>query len=714
MARTDDTDHEDMSADERIVQEAKDRFKRCQDWESDFRRLYLMDVKFANADSDNGWAWPDDLRKDREKNKRPALTINKVAQYVKLITNNARQNKPSINIRPMGQEASYEAAQILEGLMRHIEYISMAQNIYDDATESQVEGGVGYWRVIQKYTDDDSFDQEILIAPVRDHLSVYLDCDIKQKDASDARYGFIFDDLTEKEFERQYPDVDMDDVSGTGTGLSENDDWVRDGTVRIAEYYRILETDDKLIHMEDENGEVAEFKQSSIPVKYQKRFEELGENVKKRDITNKQLEWYKIAGSKIIDRRKLKGRYIPIIRVVGQERIIEGRLERKGHVRTLKDPQRMYNYNSSAQVESAALATKTKWIVPTDAIAGNEVAWNNANTSNAAVLTYKHMDENGQPMPPPQRIDPAEAVPAYLEGMKIAAAEMEMASGQVATQQQNPALERTPRAIDAREQKGETATYHFIDNLAIAIRYTGRVILDLIPHIYDTPRVVQIMGEDGNQTNVKIDPNAKSAYEEQKLEQDVTNVLFNPKIGKYEVESDIGPAYASQRQEAWNAFSQLLSTDATLLNIIGDLAFLAADFPMADKIAERIKRNIEANAPWLLQDTPGPVIKQLQQQVDTLSKQLGDALQDLAEKTLKLKGKDEMRDIDVFDAQTRRLVGEGNTIKDLASTPGLEAAIVGLIRENIQQMLGDRSIEEVEAATRPLLNQAAESDSEAA
>src|SRR6185437_14241202 len=427
MARTDDTDREDMSGDERIVQEAKDRFKRCQDWESDFRRLYLMDVKFANADSDNGWAWPDDLRKDREKNKRPALTINKVAQYVKLITNNARQNKPSINIRPMGQEASYEAAQILEGLMRHIEYISMAQNIYDDATESQVEGGVGYWRVIQKYTDDDSFDQEILIAPVRDHLSVYLDCDIKQKDASDARYGFIFDDLPEKEFVRQYPDVDIDEVSGTGTGLSENDDWVRDGTIRIAEYYRILETDDKLIHMEDENGEVAEFKQSSIPTKYQKRFEELGENVKKRDITKKQLEWYKIAGSKIIDRRKLKGRYIPIIRVVGQERIIEGRLERKGHVRTLKDPQRMYNYNSSAQVESAALATKTKWIVPTDAIAGNEVAWNNANTSNAAVLTYKHMDEDGQPMPPPQRIDPAEAVPAYLEGMKIAAAEMEMA-----------------------------------------------------------------------------------------------------------------------------------------------------------------------------------------------------------------------------------------------------------------------------------------------
>src|ERR1017187_973896 len=221
---------EGMTEDEKIVQEAKDRFKRCQDWESDFRRLYIADVKFCLGDSVNGWQWPDDLRKDREKNKRPALTINKTASYVKLITNNARQNKPSISIKPMGQEASYDAAQILEGIVRHIEYISSAQNIYDEATESQVEGGIGYWRVIQKYTDDDSFDQELLISPVRDALSVLLDRNIKQKDGSDARHGFVFDDLPRKEFERQYPNVDIEEVAGTGTGLGE-DEWYRDDAI---------------------------------------------------------------------------------------------------------------------------------------------------------------------------------------------------------------------------------------------------------------------------------------------------------------------------------------------------------------------------------------------------------------------------------------------------------------------------------------------------
>jgi heme oxygenase len=135
---------------------------------------------------------------------------------------------------------------------------------------------------------------------------------------------------------------------------------------------------------------------------------------------------------------------------------------------------------------------------------------------------------------------------------------------------------------------------------------------------------------------------------------------------------------------------------------------------MADKIAERIRRNIKNTTPWILDDVPGPIIQKMQEQIETLSKQLGDALQELAEKQLKLKGKDEMRNIDLFDAQTRRLVGEGNTIKDLASTPGLQAAIVGLIRENIQEMLGDRSLQEVEEATKPLLDQAQAEGSEAA
>lgn len=681
-ARSDKTDdRQELSEDEKILQEAKDRFARVQEWESYFRNLYVVDVKFANGDSDNGWQWPDDLRRDREVNKRPALTINKTAQHVALITNEARQNKTSVNIKPVGAASTYDAAQVYEGIVRHIEYISGAQAIYDEAMESQVEGGIGWWRVNTSYVDDDSFDQEIRIEPVRDHLSVYLDCDIKQKDGSDAKFGFVFDDMPRKEFERQFPNIELPPAQATG--LNEDDDWVRSDNVRIAEYYRIVEKADELIYMEDEAGVASTFRRSDIPEKFRAKFgqseKDGGREIKKRKVRTKQLEWYKIAGSEIVDRRKLKGKYVPLVRVVGKERIIQGKLERKGHVRALKDPQRMYNYNSSGQVEFGALATKSPWVGPADAFSGNETDWNNANRQNKAYLTYRHRDEEGNEIPKPERPDPPGASPAFIEGMKIAAAELEMASGQYQAQQQNPSVERTPAAIGQRAHQGDLVTALYNDNFALAKRYTGMIILDWVPHYYDTERVIQILARDGTQSKVTIKPDSPEAYQAQKERDEVVNVLFNPKVGKYQVEADVGPAYATQRQEAWDAFVKIVTGAPELINEIGDLMFQSADFPLADKIAERLKRKIRNAAPWLLDDNaPGPEQQKLQAELKQAGETIAELMQKLAEQRLKLIGKDQMRDIEAHEAESKRLTALSNAEPELNQTgqiPGLRVAI---------------------------------------
>jgi hypothetical protein len=678
---------EGMSEDEKILQEARDRFKRCQEWEAEFRKLYVADVKFANGDSDNGWQWPNDLKRDRDINQRPSLTINKTAQHVLQITNDARQNKPSITVKPATQEVSYDAAQIFEGLIRYIERTSKAQAIYDDATESQVEGGVAYWRVITEHVSDDSFDQEIRIAPVRDHLNVYLDPDIKQRDGSDAKYGFVFEELPEDEFERQYPNRKL--PVDSSTALDEGDDWVRKDNVRIAEYYRITEKKDTLVYMEDPaGGPPWTGRVSTMPPELRATFDP--KKHKNRAVVDRKLMWYKIAGNEIVARTEQVGKYVPIIRLVGREKVIEGRLERKGHVRTLKDPQRMYNYNSSGQVEYGALQTKTPWVGPAEAFEGNEVAWHNANRSNAAYLTYKHQDAEGNPLTPPARPEAPGSSPAFLDGMKIAASELEMASGQYQAQMGAPSNERSGKAIAERQRQGDTATYHFIDMLGVAIAYTGNIILDLIPKIYDTERVIQILGRDGTQTKVTIKPDAAKAMEEEKSREEV-RVIFNPNVGKYLVEADIGPAYSTQRQEAWNAFVQIVSQSPDLIGKIGDLMFQAADFPLADKIAERLKRWIEATTPFLLDpDAQNPMLAQLQTELADKGTQIGELLQTLAETQIKLKRqeasaktREEKRGIDVYDAETRRIVGLGNTVGDMGHD-----VLKPLIRKTLAEMLG--------------------------
>src|SRR6185312_13463018 len=387
-------------------------------------------------------------------------------------------------------------------------------------------------------------------------------------------------------------------------------------SIRLAEYYRIVQTSDELYWVEDEQGESTTFKKSEAPKGFEKTL--IPGKFKKRKIVNRTLEWYKIAGNQIIDRRSiatnnpLKGRYIPIVRVVGIERIIDGKLERKGFVRAVKDAQRMYNFNASQSVESISLQTKTPWVGPAAAFEGNEAAWNNANTQNAAYLTYRHQDQEGNPLPAPQRLEPPKSSEGFLQGMQIADNQMSMVGGQENSQLGKEGQEKSGKAIQQRQRQGDLATYLFINNLALAIRYAGRIIIDLVPHIYDTKRVIQILGKDGTQSKVTVDPQADDAYSEI-TESDIVNVLFNPTVGKYEVESDIGPAYATQRQEAYNAFVQIVTGAPALIDEIGDLMFRSADFPLADKIAERLRRKIQANAPYLLEDgAANPQTAQLQ------------------------------------------------------------------------------------------------------
>lgn len=653
-------DNEDtLTGDDQIVTQARRRFSKCQEWESQARKLFWEDVKFANGDSDNQYQWPGSVYRNRDIEDRPCLTINKTRQHILQITNDARKNKPSVKVRPVGNGATYEAAETFEGIIRHIEYISNAQVAYDVASKFQVQGGIGYLRVATDYVGNDTFDQEIYIRAIKDPSTVYLDPDINEVDGSDARFGFIFKDMSLEEFRATHPDVK--NIASTSTlGNTNADGWHGKDHVRLAEYFRRRPKKDRLLTFNDpKTGVKTVVRASKLPENIYKAVLD-DPQTKHRLIEDDEVEWFLIAGSQIIERQIWAGKYIPIIRVIGEETVIDGKLDRKGHTRNIKDAQRMYNYQSSASVEYAALQSKTPYVGPARAFEGHETFWQNANRLNYAYLTYNHTDDEGNIIPAPARQEAPSTSPAYITGMQIAQQEMMMASGQYEASFGQQGNERSGKAINERQRQGDTATYHFIDNLAIAIRLLGKMLIDLIPKIYDTPRIMKILGEDGAESNIQLDPKAQAAFlQERKRQGEEAIIIFNPSVGEYDVMSDVGPAYATQRQEAFNAISQILTQAPDLVTQIGDILFKVADFPMADKIAERLERGVPAA---IKGDAPPPEVVQAQQQVQAMTGQLQnmekiltETVQQLAEEKMKLRGKDEKRDVDAFRAITDRL-----------------------------------------------------------
>jgi hypothetical protein len=602
-------------ADDKLIEEAKKRFQRCEEHEAKTRPLWIEDRRFANGDSDNGWQWDEAIRKAREAKKLPCLTINKTKQHIRQITNDGRQNKPSVRISPVDSGADKKTADVLNGIVRHIESNSSADVAYDTALEHAVEGGIGYWRVTTDYASDDSFEQEIFIRRIKNPLNVYLDPEIQEADGSDAKFGFFFRDMLKEEFEAEFPNAEA-----IGWPLEGGSSWLNKDQIRVAEYFKVVEERDTLIA--DPQGNTLLLSEMEPDMAAAVKEQVKAKALRARSVSKRSVKWFLIAGDQILDSKDWPGKYIPIVRVVGEEVEIDGEIDRKGHTRGIKDPQRMYNYWTSSATANVALQGNQPYLAPAEAIEGYEEYWNNLNTGDFPYLPFNAWNEEGQQIPMPQRQQPPVMAQAFMQGMQVASEEMKMASGQYDASMGAKSNETSGRAITARQREGDTATFHFIDNVARAIKYTGKILIDLIPKIYDTPRVARILGEDGSEKMVKIDPQQQQAYAKQQNQQTrEIEEIYNPSVGRYDVTVDVGPSYTTRRQEAFYALTDMASRNPQVMAVAGDLVMKAADFPMASELAERFEKTLPPN----LQtdgDEQDPKLMQMQQMIQQLQGQL--------------------------------------------------------------------------------------------
>jgi hypothetical protein len=658
-----------QSGDAEILREGKERFERCEAWESAWRDRALFDTKFANGDPLNAWQWDTNVRTER--GARPCLTYNQVRQHNLQVINDARQNKAQIKVTPTGGRASYEAAQVFSGIIRRIEYQSKAVDAYTTATYHQVESGIGYCRVDTGYVNDNSFDLELFIKRVKDPRTIYMDPDCELYDKSDAMFAFVFEDVERSRYEDEYGKQ----ANPAPAALDHTDGWNDEHHVRIAEYWRVVVTTSTIHRLHD--GTVV--RDDEIPGELRAQVTPL--ITKSREVQERTVEWFKFAGDKIIDREEWLGKYIPIVPWLGEETVVAGEMDRKGHTRAQIDAQRIYNYWASAAVEQVALQTKSPYVARADAIEGREDQWATANTKNWSVLLYNPLDEQGNEIDRPQREPPPQMAQAYIQGMTIARQDLMSVTGQYQAEMGMPSNERSGVAIQQRQRQGDTATYHYIDNQAKGIRQIGRILLDLIPKVYDTHRVVLTLAEDGSEGRVLVAPDAPEAHQQVQAQpgggaapvtpgqadaaQEDPNrpdpaIIFNPNVGEYDVEADVGPAYGTQRQEAANAFSEIMQQNPAAFQIVGDYWAANSDFPGADELADRLKRGL----PPQYKAGPDPqvaaVTQHAQQLLGQADQEVAQLKQQIAQLQAQQKDKDDELKIKDYDAETRRLAAVGS------------------------------------------------------
>lgn len=619
----DEEKDESRSPDEALLEEARERLQNCIETSEDSRRKQLFDLKFASLDQ-----WDSGIRAGREDTSqpggpRPCLTIDKCQQYISQVVNDMRQNMPAIKARPVDDYGDSDTAEIYQDLTRHIEEQSTASVAYVTCGQSQVTVGEGYFRVVTEYVGEASFQQKIVIKPIPDMFTCYLGPHV-MPDGSDAEYGFIIDEVPKDRFKREYPGKKHE--TSDFASLSENQRyWESEDSVWVVEYFYFDFEPIELLLLED-GQTVTREDYDSIPEEMRVGI------VKTRKSAKKATKWCKLTGVEVLEKRGWPGKYIPIAKAIGKEAWVDGQHLVWGIVRPAIDSLRAYNYTFSAITEKLALAPKAPFIGAVGQFATMGDRWDKANSISYSRLEYDPVSIDNQMVPPPQRQQPTAMETALINQLQLIEHDIQTSLGMFKASLGQEQPQQSGKAILALTRESDTGTFNFPDGLALAIRHGGRIIVDLIPKIYDTKQIVRLLGEDGEHRSAMVDPNQEMASRQVVDQSGKVKKIYNLGVGTYDVTVTTGPSYNTRRMEAAAVFSDLANTakDPASAAVMRYLAVKNSDFNGADKAVEMLKKLLP---PGLADPEDGqppipPQAMQKMQEMQMQMQQMGQALQE--------------------------------------------------------------------------------------
>lgn len=565
-----------------IICEAKKRFGTAQSAESENYRLMADDLNFLKGEQ-----WPERQRRQRESEGRVCLTINKIPTFLQQVTNEQRQNGVNMKVSPVSEEASMEMAEILQGVIKHIEYASSAESAYDTAANSAAAVGLGYFRFVTEYEADDSFDQVIRVKRIRNIFTVHMDPASVEADGSDAQWYLISERMTKDEFKAKYPGATATATGFASGGIADSldKDWIYDNEVRVAEYYRVEFTPGKLRKYADGSTEFvgadAEGKDEApeAPEAAQR-----GEVIAERDSVQRKIMWYLLTPYEILEQTEIKSRWIPVFPVYGTEIDVDGKVFRAGLIRNAKDPAMMYNFWMTSATEEVSMRTKTPWIVAEGQLEGHERKWNQANSRTFPYLEYKPTTVDDQLAPPPQRQQMADVPVGVLSMAAHASDNIKQTTGLFDSSLGAAGNATSGRQELAQQRQGNVTNYHYTDNLYRTLRQAGRVMLDMVRNYYDAERIVTCRGMDGEAKPATIN----------KWDEAAQRFINDISVGRYDIAVDPGPSVSTMRAEAAEALVKLVQANPDIMRVAGDKVIGAMSFPGSDIIAERLAKTIPA------------------------------------------------------------------------------------------------------------------------
>lgn len=588
-----------VSADDRdLLIEIRENYDYAMAAWKDIREEATLDMNYIAGDP-----WDPKVRRQREDLGRPCVSFDELNQYCNQVINNVRQSKTSVTVLPVGAGANDKTAEARQGIIRQIEYDSKAQAADITAFENALQRSYGYSRVDTEYISPTSFEQKICVKRIPNPDTVLFDPDCKEADCSDATYCFVVDVLRWQDFKRKYPKAKT--VSFTTNDMKAAPSWVKPDSIQIAEYWKVerkkrklllmpLEALKKLKEPPEQAPDILTYHDDgqdypAMAVYEDELVKDHGlEPFEDRDTETREVCQYITNGIEILEEHEIAGSYIRIIPCFGKEIYTEDASGSKRQlislVRLARDPAMSYAYLCSQEMEEAAMTPRVPYVGYLGQFEGRD-GWKEAHRQPMAYLEINPVTDqtSGQVLPLPTRTPFMPNFQAYemaKDGARRAImSAMSISPLPTAAQRNN---EKSGVALDRIAGQQALGSYHFVDNFHRYLEHRGRVINELIPIIYDTPREVGIMKPDDSHETIRVnDRNFTHEGEKEPTHYDMS-------AGQHDVTISTGPSYESQREEV-QAFGDTLARMPNIFPQIADLLIRMRQLgPLGDEMADRL------------------------------------------------------------------------------------------------------------------------------
>lgn len=630
--------------------------------------------------------WDDDDRKAREAEKRPLLEQNQLPKYARQTIGDIREAEPSIKVSPDGGGSDRDTARIYNGLIRQAQKRAAVTKPVITAAESAVICGIGNFRVVTQYLRDNPFHQELGLEAIHNPLAVVWDANAREVTRADAQHVYIREALTRPAFKKKYPGAREDSFSGDEHDQSQATyAWTSKDSITVAEYFevgsekapyallqsgavvRLDRLPDRIKHDTDKNVLFDIISQAAMPIL----------RIKEGDA--RKVTWKKMTGLEVLEERDWITGDIPVIAVVGEQVHFHDRTVRVSLIRYAKAAQKIYNYGVNAQLEMAMNAPKAPYLLGTSQLPEGKGAtlWAEANKGNKPYLPYNDAKNPNRPVrePGPQ---PSSALQAIIfqaaEDLKATTGIYDAALG-------NRSNETSGIAINARQREAETGTNLFSDNLEASLTHAGRIMVDAIPRIYDSERILRITGDDGSEEEIAVNKRI--------MEGGVIGVINDLTVGRYDLSVNIGPSATTKRQEALQGMERVLSGSPQMLAQFFDLWVENMDFPGAEAFAKRARKLLPPGLAEVRDEDQTPEQKQAQEAQASAAQeqeQLGKAkVEAEVKKDTALAAKAEA------EARTAALEADAQAIRNAIADGQMDEAINARVVQIVQQLMAQQA-----------------------